>query len=803
MWRRVTGVLALAIFLSPFSVRASNPNEQSPDNNEEQSREAGGLAHMSLAFTKNMGQWPDSILYRANACGATMWFTSTGVIYQFTRRVERAGAEAGQDLHSPYSTFADPDPRGLDTLRDSVETMLIKAAFVGANPIRDVVSEGYMEYKCNYFFGDDPARWRTDVPNYSAIIMRDIYPGIDLRFSGEGNRALSWEYVAAPGADLSQIKVIYEGDVETTRDQDGRLLVKTAWGTMLESIGNAGSHSGPSSSALSSTSTSGARIRTGGQANSQAGALTLVYSTYLGGGGEELCQAIAVDSSGSAYVTGRTTSWNFPVLDEHQGTYRGAMDVFVTKLSSSGNSLVYSTYLGGYGDDVGSAIAVDTSGAVYLTGYTYASNFPLVNPYQSTRSAYDVFVTKISRGGDSLIYSTLLGGNGHEMGYGIAVDEYGAAYVTGLTSSWNLPTLNPFQASYRGGWDAFVSKFSSSGDSLIYSTYLGGDLDDYGLGIALDTSGAAYVIGASYSIGFPTFNPYQGTLQGSCDAFITKLSRSGNSLVYSTLLGGSDTERGYGIAVDPSGVVYATGKTGSTDFPTSGSYQGDQGVEDAFVTKISSDGDSLVYSTYLGGSGYDYGYSIVINSSGAIYVTGATLSSDFPTVNPYQDTYQGLYDAYVAKLSSRGDVLVYSTYLGGSDDDGAKGIAIDKSGAVYVAGITSSPDFPTLNPFQEDQMTMDAFVMKLKSENCCTGQVGNANGSIGEKPTIGDVIAMVDSRYIKGSCEGLIPCIAEADIDQSGGDNPICADISIGDIMTLIDYLFITGPHNAVLKECL
>ena len=268
----------------------------------------------------------------------------------------------------------------------------------------------------------------------------------------------------------------------------------------------------------------------------------------------------------------------------------------------------------------------------------------------------------------TLSYSTYLGGNSFDNGYGIAVDGSGNAYVTGNTASTNFPTQNPYQGTYAGGsYDAFITKLDLSGNALTYSTYLGGSGSDYGYGIAVDSSGNAYVTGFTQSTNFPTQNPYQGTYAGgNSDAFITKLDLSGNALTYSTYLGGSGSDYGYGIAVDSSGNAYVTGFTQSTNFPTQNPYQGTYagGNSDAFITKLDASGGALTYSTYLGGSAFEMGHGIAVDGSGNAYVTGYTQSTNFPAQNPYQGTNAGFYDAFITKLDSSGNALSYSTYLG-------------------------------------------------------------------------------------------------------------------------------------------
>jgi hypothetical protein len=548
-----------------------------------------------------------------------------------------------------------------------------------------------VEYKCNYFLGNEPSKWHTDVPNYEAITLKDIYPGIDLKYSGDVNGQAAYEFMATAEADrssqgeniplsrgvrgvsFSQIKVEYEGAESTSLDDAGNLILHTKWGDMIAAMNSprpVGEGSGVravlSSSAtcawwtsLSTTSPPDLAHGDVCQARASLGtsSVGLVYSTYLGGGSIDWGERIAVDGSGNAYVTGLTLSTNFPTLNPYQ-TDQGDFDVFVTKLSSAGNSLIYSTYLGGENYDRGNGIAVDASGYAYVTGTAFSDNFPTQNPCQGAFQGYvDVFVTKLSSTGNSLIYSTYLGGTGADQGYAIAVDIGGNAFVTGYTESSDFPTQNPCDASYNGGTyygDVFVTKLSSAGNSLIYSTYLGGGLDDDGLGIAVDGSGNAYLTGSTESSNFPTLNPYQSTYQGPSDygdVFVTKLSSTGNSLIYSTYLGGTGDDQGYAITVDIGCNAFVTGYTESSDFPTLKPYQATlSGYLDAFVTKLSNSGNSLIYSTYLGGENRDNGSGIAVDGSGNAYVTGLTTSSNFPTLNPYQATSHGYQDAFVTEL---------------------------------------------------------------------------------------------------------------------------------------------------------
>ncbi len=380
---------------------------------------------------------------------------------------------------------------------------------------------------------------------------------------------------------------------------------------------------------------------------------SLVFSTFLGGSDWDFGSGIAVDANGCAYITGQTFSTDFPCQNAYQGSNAGWTDVFITKLSADGQSLVFSTFLGGSRDDEGCAIAVDSSGAAYVTGLTGSTDFPLKNSIMDCQGPDDVFVTKLSKDGKSLIYSTYLGGNGSDLGYGITVDANECVYITGYTESRDFPLKNPYM-SYRGSndhddLDVFVSKLSTDGQSLVYSTYLGGNSHDYATGIAVDANGCAYITGETKSTDFPLQNPYMSYPEDNdSNAFVTKFSADGQSLLYSTYIGGSDNDWGWKIAVDANGCAYITGLTDSTDFPLQDPCMRDPGDNycDAFVTKFSADGQSLLYSTYLGGSFYDYGGGIAVDANGGVYITGETRSEDFYIKNSIM-SYQWSGDAFV------------------------------------------------------------------------------------------------------------------------------------------------------------
>ncbi len=450
----------------------------------------------------------------------------------------------------------------------------------------------------------------------------------------------------------------------------------------------------------------------------------LQYSTYLGGSDYDYSKDIVVGSNGTAYLTGYTYSSDFPYWNSYADSNSGNSDVFVTELSSTGSALIFSTYLGGSRAEVSNGIAIDRSGYIFVAGWTYSIDFPIRNSFQSTYGggSGDGFITQFEPGGSVLRTSSYLGGIGNEEVCSIAVDSSYYFYVTGWTDSNNFPIVNPaFQSSCGGGRDSFFVEVRPDGRALVKSTYLGGADQDEGFDIALDVLGFIYITGKTSSLDFPTLQPYQSSLAGDTDAFIAQFWDNGSSLYYSTYLGGSAVDEGRSISVDETYHAYLTGSTGSNDFPLVNPYQasraGGTSNGEAFAAKLSDSGSSLIYSTYLGGTGFDQGKGITTDSDGSVYITGLTASSDFPILHPYQATIGGGNDAYLLKLSTSGSSLCYSTYLGGIQGDEGTAVALDTSGGVYVTGLTNSNiDFPLLNPYQSflaGVNTSDGFVSKF------------------------------------------------------------------------------------------
>ena len=527
------------------------------------------MMRMPLQFEANHGQVDAQVQFLARGKGYTLFLTPTESVMVLQQRE----APAAKDPLAMIDPTAVPDaaPMKQSVVRMKLEGANPSPAIDGIEPLPGIV---------NYFIGNDPKKWRTKIPTYAKVRYQQAYPGIDLAYYGNQGR-LEYDFIVAPGADPNQIKLAFEGPSDIQVAESGDLILTTALGEVrmqkpivyqLETDGHktlvAGryvmeAHAMPLHASRRAGYSVGFQLASYDHTKPVVIDPVLVYSTYLGGSGFDQGLGIAVDGTGQAYVTGSTTSTNFPTATPLQATNAGGDDAFVTKLNAAGTSLLYSTWLGGSSNDIGTSIAVDATGQTYVTGVTSSTNFPTTSPFQATfAGSQDAFVTKLSATGTSLLYSTYLGGSGSDNGTSIAVDATGQAYVTGMTDSTNFPTANPIQATFAGSEDAFVTKLNAAGASLLYSTYLGGD---QGFGIAVDTAGQAYVTGPT---DFPTATPLQATKAGGRDAFVTKLNAAGASLLYSTYLGGNGFDEGRGIAVEATGQAYVTGRTGSTDFPT-------------------------------------------------------------------------------------------------------------------------------------------------------------------------------------------------------------------------------------------
>ena len=673
---------------------------KAPASRSDSARVKESYSRIPLSFVANHGQADKNVK-----------FTSRGSGYSLA-------------LAPATFTLAVTDPRHKNTER--APASVLRATLLGANAAANPTGVDPQPTKTNYLIGSDRRRWKTNLPNYAKVKYSSVYPGIDLVFYGNQN-LLEYDFIISPGANPNVIALGFEGPTNMRIDEKGDLLLRTDTGEIRQTR------------PLVYQQIDGAKrfIQAGYLINDKNQIAfeianydrskplvidpTLAFSTYIGGSGTEVPNAIAVDSAGNAYMTGNTVSINFPVtpgaFDTQKTTFDN--DVFVTKLNSTGTALIYSTYFGGSNREAGNDIAVDAAGNAYVIGLTESSDIPITpGAFRTTpvgSDEFDVFAFKLNASGSALAYSTFLG---PVVGDGIAVDPAGNAYLTGSANGDYPTTPGAFQTVPGGTSDAFVTKLNSTGTALIYSTFLGGSGFDVGTDIAIDSAGNAYVTGQA-GTGFPvTPGAFQTTFGGADDAFVTKLNSTGTALVYSTFLGGSRTDIGTGIAINEAGNAYATGFSDSINFPTTpGAFQTEKAVDqDAFVTELSTAGDALVYSTYLGGDRNESASDIALDQAGNASVAGLTSSSDFPTTaDAIQSDYNGNGDGFVTRLNATGTALVFSSYLGGENGDNARALWVDAAGSIYLAGDTSSFDFPITPGAFQTQLggAVDIFVTKI------------------------------------------------------------------------------------------
>jgi Beta-propeller repeat len=569
--------------------------------------------------------------------------------------------------------------------------------------------------------GADPV---SGIRTYERVRYPSVYPGVSLDWYGSG-RALEYDFRLAPGADPGRIALRVGHADRVAVGENGGLRIRAGGRTLRQLAPVAYQRVRGRVERIPVRYRVDGRtvaFRLGDYDASKRVVIdpvVLAYSTYLGGNSQDVADAIAVDSTGAAYIAGTTFSNDLNTVGPIEGDSVGG-DVFVSKLNPAGNALVYSTYVGGDGSDGAAGIAVDGSGAAYVTGFTESTDFNVVNQYEADPAdgSSDAFVARLNPAGSAITYSTYLGGASADAGNAIAVDSSGRAYVTGQVDSADFDTVGGVEGD-GVGTDAFVAKLDpaqAGAASLVYSTYLGGDGADTGFGIAVDSSGSAYVTGETTSTDFNLVDAYEGNDTGT-DAFLTKLNAAGNGLTYSTYLGGSGFDAAGEIAIDPAGRAYVTGRVDSTDFPLVGQIEGNKAGPDAFVAKLDPGQDgasSLLYSTYLGGASSDFGRGIGVDATGAAYVAIESASTDFNTVEAFETNSAGD-DVVVAKLNPAGGALVYSTYIGGAGSESPGGIAVDSTGAAFVAGQTTSTDYDVAGPIETEpgDNDGDAFISKL------------------------------------------------------------------------------------------
>jgi hypothetical protein len=592
---------------------------------------------LPLSFEINEGQSDAGVQYISRGPGYTLYLATTGASFTLNDPAEGVNRSDSTD----------------GAVRVKRDEQFLRMEFRGANVQPAVIGFDELPGKVNYFFGSDPHRWRTDIRTYAKVQYRDIYDGVDLIYYGNQGH-LEYDFVVHPGADPSLISVGFEGAQGLDVDDHGSLILRM-------------------------TDRSEVRLRKPRLYQEVNGVQQAVEGDFVQHGPYQ------------PYDDRNSTPASHEI-----GFSVGAYDV--TKPLIIDPVLVYESYALLKSGSV-SGISVDLLGNAYVVGQTSSSDLPMSNAFQGVAGGINVsnlFVMKLNSTGSALIYSTYLGGSVYDSAGGIAVDSDGNAYVTGGTLSRDFPTTaGAFQPQNRGVENAFITKLSATG-SLVYSSYLGGTRVDGGTGIAVDTTGNAYLAGYTSSLDFPTLHAFQASQGGGSDAFVTKLNADGSGLIYSTYLGGKVDDTARGIAIDAAGCVYITGDTTSSNFPLNHPYQSSFNDWAAFVTKLSPEGSSLLYSTYLGG-GVTIGHGIVVDAAAQAYVVGSTTSTVFPTTpnalnRRIHDPFLG--GGFLTKLNAAGSALLYSTVL----DNRANAIAVDGIGTAYVQGPANVLTTPQISP---------------------------------------------------------------------------------------------------------
>lgn len=666
-------------------------------------------ATLPLTFEANRGQ-----------AGPGVRFTAAGNGFS----VELTPREARFILSAPRKK------RSVDAAKTPELPQVVRMSMLGAASEAEGAGE-IQQGSAHYLKGNRPSAWLRNVPSYRRVRFASTYPGLDTVYYGD-QRRLEYDFIVAPAVEPTVIRLGFaDGNghpLPTRVDESGELILHTEAGELRQSEpvlyqeieGQRRSVSG------------GWVALANGQAAFQVGdydpqvALVIDPALHYFSDPGAISTSVAVDDQGFPYVTGAAFTEEEPDLF--------VLDSFVRKFSRDGSSQVYSTTFGGHGTDFATGIAVDRAGGACVTGSTDSTNFPTVNPIQESLHFgpggvpnEDAFLVKISPDGDSLDFSTYLGGGEREnllLSGAVATDSNGNVYLSGDTNSLDFPTVNAAQPEsgnpvppFAGPGDAFLAKIEPAAGTLLYSTYLGGSIEDGATALAVSPSGEVTITGYTSSEDFPIRNPAQSQYSGGeGDAFVSHFNAAGE-LLYSTFLGGGAFDGGLGIAVDGSGAAYIAGSTNSADFPTANAFQsrlngGSQSpslipIEDGFVTKLSPEGDAILYSTFLGGAREDLCTSLRVESDGSIVVCGGTVSNDFPVLDsPQRDTGRKDPDAFLVRFDPSGAVLAFSAYLGTADTaDIAFGLALDAQGNQFVAGVSEPNDAVFASTLQKTRRT--------------------------------------------------------------------------------------------------
>ena len=693
----------------------STADQLAPATGVKRNKVAQALKRQPLLFEQNLGQTDPDVLFLARGRGYQLFLTASEAVLTLqavhpSRRDVHAQAPTGDAAHKfrPSAKMSPP--------------AVLRVAMVGAQKPRSVVGVDASAGHVNYLHGRDQSAWRSGVPTFARVEYKDVYPGIDLVYHS-AQQQLEFDFVVAAGADPGRLRLAFKGADAVQLGDAGQLILATGGAEVVLPAPVVYQDVNGTRQQVTGVWSIDDEGRAGFSLGLYDPALALVidpvvqFATYLGGGGAEDAldhMGVALDASGNIYIAGTTDSADFPLTKGRQKQFAGVTDAFVVKMDPTGSRIIYASYLGGTGLDSGQAIAVDSAGNAYVGGFTNSIDFPTKLALQAKLAGeFDGFVTKLDSTGAAIVYSTYIGGSGRDFVLGLDVDLNGQVYLTGDVESPNFPTVNALQPVWGGVWDAWVAKLNAAGSAFVFSTFLGGTFADSGLDVKVDIDGYVYATGFTISDDFPTANAYQATSAGDVDAYVVKLKPDGSAFVYSTFLGGANTDRATGIDVDNFGNAYVVGDTLSVDFPNVGSIVPFGGFADAYVAKFDAAGH-IKYTTFIGGGVSDNGMAIAVDPSGNAHITGMTFSEPFLLVQPVQEHIAGSLDAFIATVDASGTRVTFSTVLGGSGGDRGLGIAVDLAGNLVVVGDTFSTDFPTVKPLQSQlRGERDIFVAKI------------------------------------------------------------------------------------------
>jgi hypothetical protein len=650
-----------------------------------------------LSFTQNNGQIENKNILFYNRYN-NVYFVNNGIIIELRNELKKSyDMKLGTSL---------PTMKNESIKLNQGFSYFIKQEFIGANPIRPI-GGNKCNWSANFYYGNDSMNWFVGVPNYKELYYENIYDGIDLKYYYKGN-SLKYDFIVHPGSNINDIKIRYNGIKRIEIDNEGNLIMKSSFGDLIDRD-------------------------------------LIIYQLDNG----QIKQV-----KGKYELYGRN-EYGFTILDKYDPNKDLIIDPY----------LEYSTYIGGYNEDIGSKIITDSKKNILVTGGTASTIFPVINgTFDTTYNGgeSDVFITKFDPSGTKMIFSTYIGGNSSEEGLDIRIDSLDNIVIVGMTNSSDFPvTNNSFDTQYNKYWDLFALKLNNNGSKLLFSSFIGGNKSDHPRKFILDKNDNLYICGHTNSIDFPTTSEaYNSTKNNESDTFFLKLSSNGSALIYSTYIGGNSWDESYDIDIDSNKNIIIVGYTNSSDFPiTTGVYQEKfYGGSDIFILRFNFTQNTINFSTYIGGSDFDVCWGFTLDNSNNIVLAGYSSSIDYPTtMNSFNNSYNGSYTTTIISiLNSNGSKLLYSTFIGGNNDDIGVDVALDSYGNVIVTGWTSSSDFPTSNKAFDTTFNGsggwwggDLFLIKL-NHNLSELQYSTYIGGNGLDICNGMYIDGVNSIYITG-----------------------------------------------------